>query len=243
MAGTRPRAAVARTREELFAELAATHDALQKVQDTHEQTPHRCLRSGACCQVGLQLPLMECEHIADRLRATRTEAELRDIVKALKRAFEDDEWNWASSIGDHMCAFYEDGVGCTIHPFRPGICRMFGPILEPDDFCPRERLANGRGFVFVQPEVDRIVARYYRVLDVYGRQRSDLDHTVYMPAGVLRFLISPEELARLKARTPKKFWRREKGYRTQFVPSYRRGESFRTNVKLGFTVPDAASPR
>src|SRR5207248_5688559 len=102
---------------------------------------------------------------------------------------------------------------------------------------------DGRGYVFVQPEVDRLVARYYRVLDVYGRKFPKMDHTVYMPVGVLSFLISHEEMAALKAKTAKKFWRREKGYRTQFAPSYRRGESLRTNVKLSFAIPDAASPR
>ena len=233
----------ARTDDQLFAELAEVHSTLQAIQARHEETPHRCLRSGACCQVGLQLPLMECENIADRLRATRTPAELRAVIRDLKRAFTDDEWNWASSIGDHMCAFYKDGTGCTVYAFRPSVCRMFGPILEPDDFCPRERLSNGRGYVFVQPEVDGVVARYYRVLDVYGRKHRKLDKTVYMPAGVLSFLLSPEELQALRAKTDKKYWRRETGYRTSFKPSYREGQGRQTNVKLSFALPSASSKK
>lgn len=228
---------MAKTDDELFAELKSVHDALQAVQDSHEETEYGCLRSGACCQVGLQLPVMECANIARHLKATRSTEDLRKVVRDLKRAFTDDEWNWASSIGDHMCAFYKDGKGCTIHPIRPSVCRMFGPILEPDDFCPRQRLSNGRGYVFVQPAVDGLVARYYRVLDVYGRKHKKQDHTVFMPAGVLQFLISPDELAALRAKTPKKFWRRETGYRTQFKPSYRQGQSVQTNVKLSFKLP------
>lgn len=224
-------------REELFAELADVHATLQNVQARHEETLHRCLRSGACCQVGLQLPLMECENIATQLRATRTDAQLRKVIADLKRAFDDEEWNWASSIGDDMCAFYKDGAGCTIYPFRPSVCRMFGPLLEPDDFCPRERLSNGRGYVFVQPEIDALIARYYRVLDAYGRKYPELDRTVFMPAGILRFLMSTDALAKLKARTQKRFWKSEKGYRTQFVPSYRRGKAVQTNVVLAFALP------
>ena len=221
-------------KRELMTQLKEAHDLLTDYQDRHNKTPYGCMRSGACCQVGLQLHMMECEHIADGLRASRSPAELRAVVRKLEGAFEDEEWNWASSIGDDMCAFYKDG--CTIYPFRPSICRMYGVVIEVDDFCPRERLSDGRSFVYVQKDVDRMVALYYRTLDAYGRLFPHYDHTVYMPAGVLHFL-APERAAALKARTPKKFWKREKGYRAQFQPSYRRGQSVQTNVKFPFAIP------
>jgi Fe-S-cluster containining protein len=223
---------------QLFAQLRQVHELLQRYQDEHQRTGYGCLRSGHCCKVGLQLPMMECELIAEQLRAAYGDdpAALRGVVERLKDAFEDPTWNWASSIGDQFCAFFEDG--CSVYAFRPSICRMYGVVLEADEWCPRERLANGRGFVYVQPDVDRLVKRYYATLDAYGRMFPKLDRTVFMPAGVLHFLLPPGELAELKARTPRRFWRHEPGYRTQFVPSPRRGRTLRTNVEFPFAIPE-----
>lgn len=220
--------------EELFARLRTTYDLLQKYQEEHHKTGYGCVRSGGCCQVGLQLHMMECEHLARHLASTLDEAGLRRQVAKLKRALRDEEYSWASSIGGHMCALYAEG--CTVYPVRPAICRMYGVVLEADDFCPRERL-NGRSFVYVQRDVDHLVADYYRTLDAYGRAYPERDYTVYMPVGVLSFLISKDEMRRLRASTPRKFWKREKGYRTQFRPSYRRGASLQTNVRFPFALP------
>lgn len=220
--------------EELFARLRTTYDLLQKYQDEHQGTGYGCVRSGNCCQVGLQLHMMECEHLARHLKSTLDPSALRKQVAKLKRALKDEEYSWTSSIGDQMCALYADG--CTVYPVRPAICRMYGVVIEADDFCPRERLA-GRSFVYVQRDVDQLVADYYRTLDTYGRMYPERDYTVYMPVGVLSFLIPKEEMRKLRASTPRKFWTREKGYRTQFRPSYRRGESLQTNVKFPFAIP------
>lgn len=223
-------------KEELFVRLRTTYDLLQKVQEHHHTTGYGCVRSGNCCQVGLQLHMMECEHIARHLvETTKGEPEkLKAHVRRLKRAMNDPEWNWDSSIGEQMCALYDEG--CTIYPVRPAICRMYGVVIEADDFCPRERLA-GKSFVYVQRNVDDLVVDYYKTLDTYGRMYPDRDFTVYMPRGVLSFLLSEADMAKLKAKTPRKFWKREKGYRAQFRPSYRRGESLQTNVKFPFKIP------
>ncbi|MFA5861843.1 MAG: YkgJ family cysteine cluster protein, partial [Candidatus Thermoplasmatota archaeon] len=228
---------------ELFAQLRQVHRLLTAYQDAHNRTDYGCQRSGHCCQVGLQLPLMECEHIAEFLR-TRTRGRPKALlsrIEALKRAFTDPTWNWASSIGDQYCAFYDDG--CTIYEERPSICRMYGVLLEVDEWCPRERLANGRSFVYIQPDVDRLVKSYYKTLDDYGRLLPKHDYTMFMPAGVLSFLLSPAELKEFKASTPKRFWKREKGYRTQYKMSPRRGRTLQTNVKFHFAIGLAAGAR
>lgn len=222
--------------EELFGKLRFTYDLLQKYQNEHQKTGYGCMQSGICCQVGLQLHVMECENIARHLQANLDEAALRKQITKLKRALKDEAYTWSGSVGDQLCALYEGG--CTIYPVRPAICRMYGVIIEADDFCPRERLA-GKSFVYVQPDVDRMVMDYYRTLDAYGRLHPDKDWTVYMPVGVLSFLLSPKEMEKLRATTPKKFWKREKGYRAQFRPHYRRGESLQTNVKFPFAIPEA----
>lgn len=220
--------------EELFAKLRNTYDLLQKYQEEHHKTGYGCMRSGNCCQVGLQLHMMECDHLARHLKATLDEDALKKQIAKLKRALKDEAYNWNSSIGDQLCALYTEG--CTVYPVRPAICRMYGVIIEADDFCPRERL-DGRSFVYVQRDVDHLVTDYYKTLDTYGRMYPERDYTVYMPVGVLSFLLPEKEMAKLKAATPRKFWKREKGYRTQFRPSYRRGASLQTNVKFPFAIP------
>lgn len=217
---------------DLFERLRASYATLQAVQKIHDKTPYNCQQHGACCQVGLQIPVVECKHIADQLVAA-CEGDKRKLARWIKRleaSFEDKTWTWASSVGEKMCAFYDKG--CTIYPFRPAVCRAYGVVIGVDEFCPRKRLPSGEPYSFVQPEMDRMMASYNLVVDSYGRRHRDRDWTVYMPAGVLSFLLSPERLAALKARTDKRFWRRYKGYRTQFEPSYRTKPSLRTNVRF-----------
>ncbi|HEX2021264.1 MAG TPA: YkgJ family cysteine cluster protein [Candidatus Thermoplasmatota archaeon] len=218
----------------LFDRLRRAHDALTEYQDVHNATPYRCDRSGNCCTVGLQLHLMECKLIADQLKAMSGGDPdlLEPYIDRLEHAFEDEAWTWAESVGTHACAFFEDG--CSIYPFRPAVCRAYGVVLEVDEWCPRKRLPAGRPFVFAQKETDRQMAELYRTLDAWGRLHPRLDYTVYMPAGVLSFLLPPARLKALKARTPKKFWKRERGYRMQYTPSYRTAESRRTNVRFPF---------
>ncbi len=230
---------LARRREELFRLLEASYGDLTEVQDVHNATPYGCQRSGHCCKVGLQLHVMECENVARHVLATYEGDPdgLEAVVERLEHALEDESWTWDESVGDHMCAFFEDG--CTIYPFRPAICRAYGVVVEVDEWCPRNRLQSGEAFVFAQKETDRMMARLYRTLDNYGRLHPKRDYTVYMPVGVLGFLVDAERLRRLKARTDKKFWRRHKGYRTQHEPSYRHKSSLRTNVKFPFAIPSA----
>lgn len=223
---------------DLVARLTRVHETLTHLQDQHDATPYKCHRHGACCVVGLQLHTMECEYIAESLKAAYHDdpAGLEKVVQRLERAFDDETWTWSSSVGDQACAFFEDG--CTIHPFRPSVCRMYGVTLEVDEWCPRKRVpTTGRPFVYAQKETDRLAAEFYRTLDAYGRRMPERDHTVFMPRGVLAFLVPKERLAALRKRTASKFWRQEPGYRLQYDPSYRVPESRRTNVRFPFPIP------
>ena len=224
-------------RKALVSRLGVVHDTLTELQDVHNATPYKCHRHGACCVVGLQLHYMECEYIADNLKASCAgdKKRLGAIVARLEHAFTDTAWTWSESVGEHTCAFFEDG--CTIYPFRPSICRMYGVTVEVDEWCPRKRLPSGQPYVFAQKETDRLAAEFYRTLDAYGRLYPKLDYTVYMPRGVLEFLVSPARLAKLRAKTPAKFWKRQRGYRTQYTPSYAKREPRRTNVQFPFAIP------
>lgn len=234
-----PREALREQRsKELVGKLKVIHDTLTELQDVHNATPYKCHRHGVCCVVGLQLHYMECEYIADNLKAAYKDDPkgLAAVVSRLEHAMTDKEWTWSSSVGEQFCAFYEDG--CTIYPFRPSICRMYGVTVEVDEWCPRKRSeVTGEPYVFAQMETDRLAAEFYRTLDNYGRMHPERDYTVYMPRGVLEFLLPPAKLAKLRAKTDKKFWRRQKGYRTQYEPSYSRKKSTVSNVKFNFPIP------
>lgn len=232
------RAAFLERREgELLTRLRAVHDTLTDLQDVHNNTPYKCHRHGSCCVVGLQLHYMECEYIAMNLKAAYKDdpKRMKEVIANLEHSFDDPTWTWAGSVGDQFCAFYEDG--CTIYPFRPSICRMYGVTVEVDEWCPRKRdEKTGEPYVFAQKETDRLSAEFYATLDNYGRLYPKRDYTVFMPRGVLEFL-APERIAKLRAKTEPKFWRREKGYRTQYQASYRRREPRRTNVVFKFPIP------
>ena len=220
-------------------DLKRVHDTLTDLQDQHNSTPYKCHRHGSCCVVGLQLHYMECEYIAENLKGAYGDdrKKMNGVIRNLELAFEDPTWTWSGSVGDQFCAFYEDG--CTIYPFRPSVCRMYGVTLEVDEWCPRKRLPGDKNesYVYAQKETDRLSAEFYRTLDNYGRLFPKLDYTVFMPRGVLEFLVTPARLEKLRARTKPRFWRREKGYRTQQDPSYRKPERLRTNVKFNFPIP------
>lgn len=225
-------------RAQLVVKLQGTHDVLTELQDQHNATPYKCHRHGACCVVGLQLHYMECEYIATNLKAAYKDDPkgLESVIDRLEHAFEDERWSWAESVGDFTCAFFEDG--CSIYQFRPSICRMYGVTIEVDEWCPRKRNdKTGEPYVFAQKETDRMAADFYRTLDTYGRLFPKYDYTVYMPRGVLEFLLPPKRLAKLKAKTLPKFWKRHRGYRTQQDPSYRKKQALRTNVKFPFPIP------
>ena len=235
---SRSPAEVAAKKAELFAHLRSVHDTLTLMQDEHNATEYKCHRHGSCCVVGLELHYMECEYIAENLKASCAgdKKKLQDWIERLEYSFTDKSWTWADSVGDHFCAFYEDG--CSIYPVRPSVCRMYGVTIEVDEWCPRKRVERtGLPYVYAQKESDRLAAEFYRTLDTYGRMFPKLDYTVYMPRGVLEFLVPPEHMKKLRARTAGKFWSREKGYRTQYTASYRRREVARTNVKFPFKIP------
>ena len=230
-------ARLGKKRAKFMVNLREVHDALTDMQDDHNETEYKCVRAGNCCKVGLQLHLAECEYIAENLRqmAGNDPALLEPFIERLEHAFEDEAWTWGESVGDQMCAFFEDG--CTVYPFRPGVCRMYGVMLDIDEWCPRKRLASGEPFTYGQVESDALIARFYKILDDYGEDFPHLDYTVYMPHGVLFFLVPAARLEALKARTAKRFWKRQTGYRTQYEASYDRDKPLRTNVKFDFAIP------
>lgn len=221
----------------IFERLTAIYDELAQYSRIQQNTSYGCRQSGRCCKVGLELHWAECEwiarHLADEFARDPRARPRR--VRALSHALTDEAWRAADGYGEQWCAFFREG--CSVYAFRPAVCRMYGPLLAVDDECPRERMV-GRPHVYYGPDVDDLVQRMNRVFDDYGKL-TGRDRSIYMPSGVLTFLLPKVDLRELRRRTHSRFWRTSHGYRTQFVPERTR---IRQTRELEATARAAGAP-
>jgi hypothetical protein len=104
------------------------------------------------------------------------------------------------------------------------VCRSFGTITNVDDYCPRIRNENGSLDHYGGPAVKRIVEDYQSLLKQYASDKDqNYNLTVYMPLGVLSFLLTDEELMELRDSTDDKFWNGIIGwfnYRVEFTKNH-----------------------
>ena len=130
----------------------------------------------------------------------------------------DDSWQLGGE-SKRLCAFYKGG--CSIYGYRPMVCRTFGTITTVDDYCPRIRNAQGSIDHFSGEGVKKIIKMFQDFLKEYTQDKDKgYDLTVYMPLGVLSFLLEPEELYELEEKTDPKFWRAVDGwvnYRVEYI--------------------------
>ncbi|HVL49669.1 MAG TPA: hypothetical protein VM889_14025 [Candidatus Thermoplasmatota archaeon] len=207
---------------DLFARLDGVYDRLQALNAAHQGSGFGCRMSGNCCKVGLELHIMETERIVRGLEEqfAKDPGRRERVVARLVEACHDANWKEDTSQGDLMCALFDKG--CTVYGFRPFVCRMYGVIIEPDDVCPRRKMASGKPLFYIGKDVDALVREYYRVIDAFGRRYPRKDWTMYMPAAALTYLLPPAEVRKVRRTSPPKLWKRSRGYRTQFAPSHRR---------------------
>jgi Fe-S-cluster containining protein len=212
-----------------FAHLDMIYNQIRVLEAKQNSGKYKCLGSGECCKIGLTIPMMECANIAFHLRQEyylKLESVGEDIalawmdsvINSLKLAMQDDTWQPGGETKRH-CAFYDNG--CTIYQFRPLVCRSFGTITTVDDFCPRIRNENGAIDHYGGEPVKRVVEDYQMLLKKYSEEKDgNYNLTVYMPLGVLSFLLTDEELLELKESTDDKFWNGIIGwfnYRVEFT--------------------------
>lgn len=213
----------------VFAQLDMIYNQVRVIEANQNETKFKCLGSGNCCKVGLVIPMMECANIAYSLRQQyylhledkgRKFADdwMSEVVNNLKKAMHDESWKPGGET-DSFCAFHKGG--CTIYGFRPMVCRSFGTITTVDDFCPRIRNAHNSIDYFAGPAVEKIIKEYQNLIQQYVDGKDEnYDLTVYMPLGVLSFILTTEELEELRATTDDKFWTGVLGwfnYRVEFV--------------------------
>lgn len=215
-----------------FSKLDMVYNQVRVLEAKQNSTQFKCLGSGECCKIGLKIHMAECANIAFKLRqeyylklesSGQDEADkwMESVVDSLKGAMYDEDWEEGGETTRH-CAFYKGG--CTIYGYRPMVCRTFGTITTVDDFCPRIRNAYGHIDHFAGDSVVRVIQEFQSLLQEYSNGKdSTYNMVVYMPLGVLSFLLTNDELQDLANKTDDKFWRGVMGwynYRVQFTKLY-----------------------
>lgn len=215
-----------------FAKLDMSYNQVRMLEAQQNETQYKCLGSGKCCNIGLVIHMGECANIAFRLRQQYylyledkgqvfADEWMNDVISSLKDAMFDDDWE-AGGETTRKCAMWKDG--CTIYGFRPMICRTVGTVSGVDDFCPRLRNAYGNVEYYSGPAVKKIIESFQDLLKEYADGKGEgYDMVVYMPLGVLSFLLTTEELQELERVTDEKFWKAVEGwfnYRVQFTKEH-----------------------
>jgi len=105
----------------LFDLAVETYDKLtaQAEEETPMERPLACAKGcGSCCyQPAISVTPIEIFHIADHIRNTRSEAELREIEERLETPVVSLEYGRMKA-----CCFLENDL-CSIHRHRPFACR------------------------------------------------------------------------------------------------------------------------
>jgi Fe-S-cluster containining protein len=212
-----------------FARLDMLYNQVRLIEAKQNQTQYKCLGSGECCHIGLVIPMFECANIAFRLTQQyylivedkgqeQADEWMQSIIASLKEAMHDETWKQGGE-SKKLCAFYKGG--CSIYGFRPMVCRSFGTITPVDNYCPRIRNVTGNIDFFSGPPVQKVIKELQDLFRDYAKDKHEnYDMTLYMPLGVLSFLISTEELEELAKTTDPKFWVGTSGwfnYRVQYT--------------------------
>jgi Fe-S-cluster containining protein len=198
-----------------FARLNMVYNQVRVIESKQNETDYKCLGSGGCCRIGLRLHMAECANIAFNLRQEyylKLEDKgtdfandwMNNVIESLKDAMYDQDWEDTGETTRH-CAFYKGG--CTIYGYRPLVCRSFGTITTVDDYCPRIRNAHGSIDYYSGDAVTKIIKEFQDLIANYSNDKdSSYNMVVYMPLGVLSFLLDSSELIELSKKTDQKFW-------------------------------------
>jgi Fe-S-cluster containining protein len=141
------------------------------------------------------------------------DAWMNDRVEALTDRMYDKSWDADEQTTDLHCAFWNDG--CTIYGYRPLVCRAYGTITDVDADCPRRRNDYGAIEHFAGKSVEDSVQEFQLILKRYAEDNgnnTDYDVVVYMPLGVLSFLLDEVQMRELYQQTEDKMWSGYEGW-------------------------------
>lgn len=205
-------------------ELENIMDHLKFLGAENNKYDTKCVNSGNCCNVGLVIPMVESYRIAYHIyrEYMRIYADVspedaaryqQGIIDSLIKAVYRQDWTWEKHYPDdgQHCAFWD--YGCTIHNFNPFICSAYGTITNTDDMCPRKRNEHGVVNYFRGKDVYNLVTDYKNILTRWGRKFPKENYVTYLPVGILKYLLSDDQLQALIADTDPKFWQGPKIYR------------------------------
>jgi len=218
----------------LFGKLDMIYNQLRFIEAKQNETRFACKGSGNCCRIGLRVHMLECANVAFNIRQQyylhmedngqeAADGYMSDIVEKLLTRMYDESWNEDGETTE-FCAFYDNG--CTIYPFRPMVCRTVGTISHVDDFCPRERNEGGNIDFFSGEPVREAIRAFQDLMMEYAAGKEadqNYDMVVYMPLGILAFLLENDQINELYLQTDPKFWQGADGwfnYRTYFTKKY-----------------------
>lgn len=215
-----------------FANLDMIYNQIRMLEAKQNSTEYKCLGSGKCCTIGLTIHMAECANIAFRIlqqyylyledKGNQYADEWIDgVVSSLKEAMYDETWKVGGET-ERKCVFFKDG--CTIYGYRPMVCRTFGTITGVDDYCPRIKNSYGQIDYYAGTAVEKIVRSFQNILEEYVSDKDNgYDVVVYMPLGVLSFLLPTKDLEELQSKTDPKFWKAVDGwfnYRVEFTKTH-----------------------
>jgi len=237
----------------IFNRLDMAYNKIRVFQAKHNETEFRCINSGGCCEVGLKIHLTECAYIAFRMRQEyylrmendgqeSADAWMNSRIESLIDRMHDKSWDPDAQSTDLYCAFYDNG--CTIYGYRPLVCRSYGTITDVDDFCPRKRNDYNTIEHFAGESVENVVQEFQLILKKYAEDNGsnvDYDVVVYMPLGVLSFLLDEVQMQELYQQTDEKVWLGDEGwfnYQSRFTKLHGfKDEFIEAEAKLrGFIV-------
>ena len=106
------------------------------------------------------------------------------------------------------------------------VCRAFGTVTHGDDYCPRERNEHGHIDYYSGAPIEEAIKSFQSMMQKYAASKDagdNYDMVIYMPLGVLSFLLPDEQLGELYQKTDPKFWMSAEGwfnYRVHFTKLY-----------------------
>lgn len=215
-----------------FGKLDMIYNHIRTLEAKQNNTKYKCLGSGKCCTIGLTIPMAECANIAYNLTQQYylyledkgqeyADTWIDGIVNSLKEAMYDSTWKVGGET-ERKCVFFNNG--CTIYKFRPMVCRTFGTVTGVDDYCPRIRNPFGQVDCYSGEGVKKIIQLFQDTLEEYASNNEPgYDVVVYMPLGVLSFMLPTPELLEMQENTDPKFWKAVDGwfnYRVQFTKDH-----------------------
>jgi len=242
----------------IFGEIDMLYNHVRVLEARQNSGKFKCLGSGKCCKIGVTIHMAECANIAYNINRKYyldlenkgeefAKQSFNAVILKLKEAMNDTSWEFGGET-EKWCAFYKNG--CTIYDHRPMVCRSYGTIVGVDDYCPRIRNAYGNIDFFAGEPVEDTIRQFQLLLKKYAEgKNSSYDVVVYMPLGVLSFLISTEELEELARTTDDRMWRAVQGwynYRVEYtkihgLPLPRlKEEAAAAGGEIGFKIDESA---